>query len=182
MIFHKILNILLERITSTSVNYGSKYPFDNSLFIKNDNELTTFFEHEDNIIVVFYDTQSKSINFSILDNSGLANMSHKASNVNFRYIQQFYGKLIYVISEMIQKIHISEFIFYSSPLEAKVEKLYDNFCHNTNVKTILQSLGFINYKQSIIIENDLKFVVHQFSKDKFKIRIPVISKLMRIMK
>lgn len=156
----RFIEFITEKIVSTETDYGNKKPFNNKQFSRQDGEIFTFFIHENVTIVVSY--ERGSISFGILKDDQ-SNKLHSESSESFSRIQEFYGKLIYVIIQMINKFNIIKFYFYSSPFEPKVEKLYKKFIKNPNIQSIFKTMGF-EYTENKITQNDVMFIVHNFNK------------------
>lgn len=167
MKFDDILNLIIERIQITETDFGTKKPFKDYHFNRQDDYIFTFFEHEDQVVVVSYD-DNKSLNFGILKDGEVV-MSHSESSFHFKRIQEFYGKILYIFSRMVQEFNIKTFIVYASPFEPKLKKIYDNFAKNSNIQSLLKGMGFSNYRLTDVEEYDgTTFKVHQFSKDYLK--------------
>lgn len=158
-------DFLCESIKKTETEFGSKKPFTNKQFNKSENYVYTFFEHENQTVVVSYD-DNKSLNFGILKN-GEAVMSHEEKLFHFKNMQQFYGKTIYVFEKMVEHFNIKSFIVYASPFEPKLNKIYNFFVKNKNIQQLISSIGFTHYEEREVEEYDgTKFKVHSFSKNK----------------
>lgn len=163
----RFFEFITEKIVSTETEYGNKKPFNNKQFSQQDDEIFTFFQHENVVIVVSYE-RGGSISFGILQNNE-SNKLHSETSVSFSRIQEFYGKLIYTIIQMINNFNITKFYFYSSPFEPKVEKLYKTFVKNPNIQSIFKTMGF-EYTENKITQNGNTFIVHNFNNSKISIK------------
>ena len=163
LLLNKFKEFLIEKIDIVETNFGDKYNFTNHNFSKGFDGIYTFFQHEGHEIVVEY-TNHNSFNFAILDKKGEANYLHSQSNIKIKNIQEFYGKILYIFSEMVKKYNIDFFKIYSHPKEQKTSRLYANFVKNPHLKEIIKSLGFNHFSEKNEEEDGIKFKVYFFAK------------------
>lgn len=170
-IFNEVLCFLTEKIIIRGVYFGTIPPYINNKFDVDDNdEIYTFFVHEDQVVVVSYTKSSKSLNFGLMERTG-PNLHISKSEISFRYMQSFYGEVLYVFKKMCEEFNITEFIIYSDPYETKTAKIYDTFSKNAHMLSLVKSLGFNYYKVYNTKQDDRTFKIHQFSKIKSSKRV-----------
>lgn len=166
--FRQFLSYLNESISLTETSFGTKKPFDDKRFNRSSDYIYTFFEHENQIVVVSYD-DNHSLNFGILKN-GESIVSKSESNFSFKNMLNFYGKVLYVFNEMVKQYNISMFIVYSAPSELQLKRLYDKFATNKQIISVLSSIGFKHYEKKTVEEfHGTTFEVHQFSKPRIEV-------------
>jgi hypothetical protein len=166
MKFNKILMLLSEKIEITETLFGSNKEHDNKSFEITNNEIITYFNHEDKIIIVSFDKNLNSLNFSIVGNDKSVIFKHTDKEFTIKNMSSLYGKILYIFDKIVIKFNIVDFIVYSIDTEPKLVKMYNTFAKNNNIKSILNSLGFTGYKNKIIDQDGHKFIIHQFSKER----------------
>lgn len=164
MNYNDVLNLLRERIEIIKTKFGNMKPFENSNFSQESNEIFTFFTHEESTITLSYDKNTKALNFYTLLSDGEANVYHSQSELRFKHIQTFYGELLYVFEQMVNRYNIQEFVVYASPTESKLKKLYSTFSTNPNIISLLSTMGFQYYKTYNIEEEGGNFEIYHFIK------------------
>jgi hypothetical protein len=163
----KVYNMLFERIEITVTDYGDRKPFTNQQFSQDSEELFTYFVHEQKIIVVSFNKIHFSFNFFVLDKDNRAITNHSHSEITFKRMQSFYGKLLFILREVIERYGIKHFMIYSDPSEKSYE-LYKTFANNVYLINIVKSFGFKYFKKDTVTsqESNIPFEIYHFFNDR----------------